>query len=96
MIVEWIMNRYGWKDIWCLGSNGPLDSTFKFLGPEKCYVGIWTGPEQDLLCLRKCSTVEQAEKFLSPGGWTILHAVLLSVWRLKSISVTIPTEDLTV
>jgi len=84
MLIEWLMERYGWRDVWYLGSNGLRRGAFRFLGPETCYVGIWTGPKRDLLCVRECSTLQEAEACLSPPGWTILHAAFRAWVKLIS------------
>ncbi len=104
MLTEWLMEHYGWPDVWFLGSNGLRRGPFKFIGPGVCFVGVWTGPDRDLLCVKECETRDEAEKNLSPAGWTIAHAAIRS-W-LKSVKplrtksagalVTIPTQDFTI
>jgi hypothetical protein len=85
MIAEWLMERYGWDAVWFLGSNGLRRGPWRFFGPDTCLVGTWTGPDLDLLCVRKCRTSEEAEGCLSPEGWTITHAAIRA-W-LKRLSV---------
>lgn len=87
MIAEWLMERYGWRDVWYLGSNRPerYRHWWNFIGPSACYVGIWTGPDLDLLCVRKCETLEEAKACLSPPGYTILHAALKARARRLSV-----------
>jgi len=82
MIAEWLMERYGWDAVWFLGSNRPerFRHWWNFIGPNTCYIGVWTGPDLDLLCVRECPTATEAEQNLSPAGWTITHAAILS-WR---------------
>src|ERR1039458_759019 len=95
MIAEWLMERHGWDAVWFLGSNRPerYRHWWNFIGPEACYVGIWTGPDLDLLCVQKCSRVEEAEQNLSPPGWTITHAAILSQLKLTaSASKTSPSS----
>jgi len=72
VLAEWLMERYGWRDVWYLGSNRPerYRHWWNFIGPSACYVGVWTGPELDLLCVRRCTTRGEAEENLSPPGWT--------------------------
>lgn len=84
MLAEWLMERYRWRDIWYLGSNRPVRYRhwWNFIGPSACYVGIWTGPDLDLICLRKCATAEEAEEWLSPPGWTIAHAAIRAWLKL--------------
>ena len=78
MLAEWFMERYGWDAVWFIGSNGLKHGPFKFMGTDTCYVGVWTGPDSDLLCVRECSTREEAERCLAPSGWTITHAAVRS------------------
>lgn len=87
MIVECLMERYGWHDVWYLGSNRPerYRHWWSFVNPSACYVGIWTGPDLELLCVRRCVTAEEAEQALSPAGWTIVHAAIRAWLKLRSI-----------
>ena len=85
MIVEWIMNRMYWQDVWFLGYNHPAASWRKFTRRDSAYVGVWTGPQNDLICVRHCETNEEAERYLSPGGYTILHAALKSWLKRKRL-----------
>lgn len=45
------------------------------------FVGRWTGPQHDLICIRECSTNEEAERWLSPPARTITGAALKSAWK---------------
>jgi len=56
-----------------------LDGRVRWGTPGRWHVGTWTGPQHDLLCLKKCATNAEAEKFLSPGGPTILLAALVAL-----------------
>lgn len=85
MLDEFLMERYGWDTVWFLGSNGLKHGPFRFFGPDTCVVGVWTGPNRDLLCVKECATAEEAEACLSPSGWSITHAVLRA-WA-KRVSV---------
>jgi len=51
-------------------------------GP-RWHVGVWTGPDSDLVCLKDCNTKEEAERWLSPGGWTPADAVHQAKVKLK-------------
>jgi hypothetical protein len=86
MIAEWLMERHGWQDVWYLGSNRPerYRRWWNFVNPTACYVGIWTGPALDLLCIRRCDTAEEAEEVLSPPGWTITHAAIRAWLKVRS------------
>jgi len=79
------MDRYGWDAVWFLGSNGRKGKyarPLNFLRRDACLVGTWTGPDNDLLCVRRCRTAEDAEKYLSPAGWTITDAAIRAWWKL--------------
>jgi hypothetical protein len=48
-------------------------------------VGVWTGEQGDLICVKRCETNAEAEKYLSPGAPTFTLACLASLrkaWRL--------------
>jgi hypothetical protein len=98
MFTEWLMEHCGWRDIWFLGSNGLRRGPFRFVGPGVCFVGVWTGPDRDLLCVKECQTSDEAERWLSPAGWTVAHAAIRSYLKLVNpprakstgTSVTIP------
>lgn len=68
MIAEKLMKRYGWNDIWSPTAGDPYDP------PSRFFVGIWTGPDNDLICLKHCKTAKEAEEYLSPAGITLIDA----------------------
>ena len=63
MAASEIMERYGWHDVW-MPNKGAW------------FVGNWTGPEYDLLCLTYCRTNRQGRRFLSPEGKTLTDAIM--------------------
>ena len=81
------MERHGWRDVWFLGSNRPHPRWWQFIGPKACAVGIWTGPELDLICVCECRNREEAERCLSPFGWTITHAAFRAWLKRRSLDV---------
>jgi hypothetical protein len=85
VLVEWIMDRFGWRDVWFLGANRPKPRWWQFISSECCFVGVWTGPDADLICVQECETATEAEAYLSPGGWTILHAACRSWLKLTRV-----------
>ncbi len=87
MLVECLMERYGWEAVWFLGRNGLRRNChlFGFLNRYTCYVGTWTGPDLDLICVCRCKSSEEAEKSLSEPGYTILHAVIRSWLKLRRL-----------
>lgn len=87
MIAELILAKYGWE-VW--SSPIPPTDDVRLRGEWKPWdvfrdgflVGVWTGPDRDLLCVKECATAEEAERWLSPSGPTILLAALRSVAKL--------------
>ena len=81
MISEIIMDRLGWTDIW-YAHPGPyarrIFSTFGPL-PKRWHVGVWTGPDRDLICVRHCEDLASARASKSPGARTILGAVVAAL-----------------
>ena len=55
------LDKYGWCDIW-------------YPVKDHWYVGIWHN-NFDLLCVKWCTTEEEAEKYLSPMGKSLLDAI---------------------
>ena len=71
MIASYLMCSVGWTDVWYAGG---------------WYVGFWTGPDKDLICVRNSLTADDAEDALSPRGRTLLHAIGLSLVKLVRVS----------
>ena len=61
------------KIIMWTAHGGQLSDTYGF--------GCWTGEQGDLLCVKKCSTNQEAEKFLSPMHTNIICAFVLFLIR---------------
>jgi len=83
MLTEYVMHKYNWTDIW-YAHPGPWISPIN-LRKRYC-VGIWTGRDNDLLCLKKCKTNPEAEIWLSPAGSLIITALIKAMikrWRLR-------------
>ena len=85
MLAEIIMDYYGWDEVWCAGVRHPDNPP---PGRETCWlpwhvfrsrsfmVGVLTGKDNDLVCVKKCSHDEDPETFLAPAGRSILTATL--------------------
>lgn len=80
MIADFIIYRMGWSDIWMphAGFRGAW-CWLTFSRRSRWVVGTWTGPEGDLLCVKKCKTNVEAERHLSPGGPTLTLAAIFAV-----------------
>ena len=85
MIIETIMHLLNWNDIW-YAHPGDFRTNLK---QGRFHVGVWTGPQMDLICIRKANTNSEAEKYLSPGGRTILEATIKSVYK-RMITFSLP------
>ncbi len=78
-IVE-MMHQAGFADIW-YAYPGLLMS-------ENCWhAGIWTGPQNDLLCVKKCDTNDEANRYLSPGANSPYEAVAQAIIRCEALGV---------
>lgn len=84
MVSEFIIHRMRWDSIWY--AHPGAGNYFSF-GP-RWHVGIWTGPHVDLICTRRCETTKEANVFLSPGGWTIFHAIALALIKEFYLRIT--------
>lgn len=77
MLVESIMHFMNWDAIW-YAHPGSIKTAMSQAG--RWYVGRWTGPDSDLVCIRAVASSQAAEAALSPGGHTILTATLKALW----------------
>lgn len=50
---------------------------------KRWHIGVWTGPQLDLVCLKYCETSEEAERWLSPGGTIPLTAAIKGWIRMN-------------
>jgi hypothetical protein len=71
MIAELIIHYVGWTDVWYA---------------QRWHVGFSTGPDKDLVCVRHSVTADDAEEALSPSGYTVLHATVLSAVKLVRLN----------
>lgn len=76
-----VFHDAGFSDLW-YAHPGPGSYLSARSGP-RWHAGIWTGPERDLLCVKHCNTNAEAERWLSPGGWTPEEAVLAALEKLN-------------
>jgi hypothetical protein len=78
MKLERLMHDAGFTHIW-YAHPGPKNFRWR----DRWHAGVWTGPHADLLCVKKCDTKEEAEKWLSPGSSTIDGAIKAAVCLLE-------------
>lgn len=83
MLAEYLMHRYGWDAVWYADTHSFLTT---LLWGDRFHVGVWSGPDKDLLCLKRCETREEAERWLSPGGVTIGVALLKAMLKYRRLS----------
>lgn len=81
MITEFIMHRMEWTDVWYAhpGPNSLRRLCYWRRFVNRWHVGVLTGWENDLICIKWCTSNEKAELCLSPGSSTILTACLRSL-----------------
>lgn len=89
VIAQILMSHLGWSDAWFPNAQtredpDPLHRWWHNVIPPlgSCFVGVWTGPHGDMLCVRRCFTRKEARRWASPPGRTILHATLRALWLL--------------
>ena len=82
MIAEEIIHRMHWSAAW-YANPGPF---FRLPFGPRWHVGVWTGPDGDLVCVKGCKTAEEAVRHLSPSGWTILHATVLAWLKARRLA----------
>lgn len=81
MISQILMDIGSFDSIWYTGSTR-LSRIFRFRGRGHCFAGVWTGPQQDLICVKHCETNEEANKWLSPRAYTIVGAVFKAFLKM--------------
>ena len=82
------MAFYGFTNIW-YSNPWPLGSSPNYDRPgQRWFAGVWTGPQNDMLCLKICPTNEEAETWLSPAGYDLRDAVELAIKRLEFLRAT--------
>jgi hypothetical protein len=72
MVYDVVMEYFGWDSLW-------------HPNPGQWYVGIWTGPDRDLLCVKHCETAEEAEQCLSPQGECYEDAFTLAMMKIREV-----------
>ena len=79
------MAFYGFTNIW-YSNPWPIGTVPTHDTPgQRWFIGVWTGPDRDLLCLKKCETIAEAEIWLSPAGWDIRHALEGAIKKLEML-----------
>lgn len=84
-MIHLLMYAMEWDSIWFVGSAPRWTTGVRwwFKHGDTFFVGVWTGPQRDLICVRHCDTNAEAERWLSPGSRTLWGAALKSLWRVR-------------
>jgi hypothetical protein len=72
----------GFGDIW-YAHPGLENFGRERFGP-RFHAGVWTGPEFDLIAVKPCGDNEEANWWISPGGWTPEEATELALELLRT------------
>jgi hypothetical protein len=95
MLAELICHVMEWTDVW-YAHPGPGTHAFWWGAtkvrshacdrvvwntPGRWMVGVWTGPEMDLICLKRCETNKEANQWLSPNAPTVVLATLAALGK---------------
>ncbi len=90
------MAAYGWDSIWemsPLDASGPIAVREARAKPWVA-VGVWTGPQKDLLCLKGCQSNPEADLWLSPNAETKEDALKLAVRQYRKLKKLMPKAAL--
>jgi len=72
-----IMAQYGWRDIHY--SNAFLPGEIPAQDTQGAWsIGLYTGPDKKVLCVKECLTAEAIVKFRSPKANSISEAITKS------------------
>ncbi len=80
--VEQVMESCGWEAVWIPHAGDPVSARVE----KRIFVGTWTGPERDMLCVKPCETVSEANRALAPPGKTLADAIAQSLRVLAQIA----------
>lgn len=78
--LERRFHEAGFMDIW-YAHPGPRAYDYYLEGERRerfggrWHAGVFTGPQHDLICVKQCETNEEAERYLSPGAYSIAEAI---------------------
>src|SRR5438105_10626167 len=80
LTVERVMEACGWEAVWMPHAGDPPQTHAQ----KRVFVGTWTGPQRDMLCVTPCETIEDAELALAPAGNSLADAVAQSLHVLAA------------
>jgi hypothetical protein len=73
-MIEYLIHIMGWCDLWY--AHPGYRNFWKRRFGGRWHAGVWTGPDNDMICVARAVTREDAERLASPGAYTILGAIL--------------------
>ena len=59
-----------------------------YVDGKRWRVGVWTGPDRNIMALKHCETEEEALAWESPLGWDIPEALEAAILRLSALGGT--------
>lgn len=77
-------SKYGWSEVF-YANPFEIGHIPKQDWKKRWHVGVLTGPDLDLICLKHCVTNKEAHQFLSPGGDDIIQATIKAIKKLKEL-----------
>jgi len=80
-----IFAKYGWRDIHYANPFLPDDSPPTCDEPNKWFVGVRTGPNNNNICIKSCITNEEVEKYKSPSGNSMNEAIIKAIRLYEKI-----------
>jgi hypothetical protein len=80
-----IFAKYGWSDIYYANPFLPNDDP-QCDEPNRWHVGVRTGPGNNVICVKQCTTEEEANKYRSPAGNSINEALTKAIRLYKELT----------
>jgi len=80
------MAFHGFSDIWYSNTYAVGTILHEPDFNQRWHVGVWTGPNRDMLCLKQCYTDDEASLWLAPSGNDIQEAFEKSVEKLQMMT----------
>jgi hypothetical protein len=83
MLTRFVRQCFGWE-VWSTIERDDPERADRAWDPWRVFqdgylVGQWTGPRRDLLCVVRCSTVDEATRCLAVPAPTVRLATLASL-----------------
>jgi len=81
-MTNWLKDFHdaGFTDLWYAHPGDRSPSTY-----GHWFAGMWTGPDNDLICVRLANTPGEAERYLSPCAHTPELATQAAIKKLDKL-----------